>query len=136
MGLNKGKGWPDADVMETLPKIIKNLSLVSSPTGFESWMVIKKDTFEIIGDAGFKGRNAKINQVDIGYGVIKEERRKGYAEEAVRALIKWAFSTELVSEITASCLLDNINSINLLTKIHFMETTRKNGTQYWSLKHE
>jgi ribosomal-protein-alanine N-acetyltransferase len=29
-----------------------------------------------------------------GYSIIKEERRKGFAEEAVREIIKWAFSNE------------------------------------------
>lgn len=53
MGFKKGKSWPDKDVTETLPKIINNLALVEAPAGFESWMIIKKDTFEIIGDAGF-----------------------------------------------------------------------------------
>ena len=79
MGLKKGKSWPDSDVIETLPKIIKNLFKVESPTGFESWMVIKKDSLEIIGDVGFKGFNYKEENIDLGYGIIKEERRKGYA---------------------------------------------------------
>ena len=57
LDLKKGKSWPDDDVIETLPKIINNLSIVDAPTGFESWMIIKKDTSEIIGDAGFKGFN-------------------------------------------------------------------------------
>lgn len=101
MGLNKRKSWSDDDVNEILPKIIDNLSQVESPTGFESWMIIKNDTLEIIGDAGFKGFNYIKKNADIGYGIIKEERRKGYAEEAVKELIKWAFSKDIVKEITA-----------------------------------
>lgn len=88
----KGKSWPDIDVLETLPKIIANLTKVGSPTGYESWMIVKNDTFEIIGDLGFKGFNVENENIDLGYGIIIEERRKGYAEEAVRAIIKWAFS--------------------------------------------
>lgn len=134
MGLKKGKSWPDNDVIETLPKIINNLSQVESPTGFESWMIIKKDTLEIIGDAGFKGFNSEQNSVDIGYGIIKEERRKGYAEEAVTGLIEWVVSTEIVNEITARCSLDNISSINLLTKLNFIEIKRDHEMIYWSLQ--
>lgn len=76
----RGKSWPDIDVLETLPKIINNLAKVGSPRGYESWMIIKKDTLEIIGDLGFKGFNNETESIDIGYGIIKEERRKGYAE--------------------------------------------------------
>ena len=134
IGLNKGKGWPDEDVMETLPRIINNLSRVESPTGFESWMIIKNDSLEIIGDAGFKGFNDQEKNADIGYGIIKEERRKGYAEEAVIALLKWAFAKENVKEITAGCLLDNVSSIHLLKKLNFKETSRDHEFLYWSLQ--
>ena len=136
MGLKKGKSWPDADVIETLPKIINNLSQVKYPTGFESWMIIKNDTFEIIGDLGFKGFNYEEENVDIGYGIIKEEREKGYAEEATSELIKWAFSKERVMEITARCLIDNVNSVKLLKKLNFVETKRENEMIYWSLQNE
>ncbi|MEO6902020.1 MAG: GNAT family N-acetyltransferase [Bacteroidia bacterium] len=136
MGFKKGISWPDEDVKETLPKIINNLSQVKSPTGFESWMIVKNDTLEIIGDAGFKGFNATEKNVDIGYGIIKEERRKGYAEEAVIALIKWAFSKGVVKEITAECLLDNISSIHLLKKLNFIETSKDNETLHWVLQNK
>ena len=133
MGFKKGKSWPDEDVIETLPKIINNLSQVEAPTGFESWMIIKNDTLEIIGDAGFKGYNPEGENIDIGYGIIKEERRNGYAEEAATALIKWAFSNEIVKEITAKCLIDNVGSINLLEKLHFEETKRDDEMAYWMI---
>ncbi len=90
LDLIKGKSWPDEDVLETLPKIINNLLKVEAPTGFESWMIIKKDSQEIIGDLGFKGFNQEEENIDLGYGIIKKERRKGFAEEAAREIIKWA----------------------------------------------
>lgn len=133
LGLKKGKSWPDKDVIETLPKIISNLSKVPSPTGFESWMIIKNETSEIIGDLGFKGFNYNEENIDIGYGLIKEERGKGYAEEATKTLIKWAFSEEIVKEITARCLIDNSSSINLLKKLDFVVTKNDNEMIHWSL---
>lgn len=136
LNLKKGKSWPDNDVIETLPKIINNLSKVEAPTGYESWMIIKKETLEIIGDLGFKGFNYKEGNIDIGYGIIKEERKKGYAEEAVKEIIKWAFSNEIVKEITANCLIENISSINLLTKFNFIELRTENGMKYWNLENK
>ncbi|PIF47509.1 ribosomal-protein-alanine N-acetyltransferase [Chryseobacterium sp. 52] len=134
LGLKKGQGWPYPDVIETLPKIINNLSQVESPTGFESWMIIKNHTFEVIGDGGFKGYHAEEKSIDVGYGITREERRKGYAEEAVTELIRWAFSTGIVNEITARCLLENTNSIHLLKKLNFTERRRDDEMIYWSLQ--
>jgi ribosomal-protein-alanine N-acetyltransferase len=134
IGLKKGKSWPDDDVLETLPKILTNLSLVEAPTGFESWMIIKNDTLEIIGDLGFKGFNYEKRNIDIGYGIIKEERGNGYAEEATKALIKWAFTEDIVKEITARCLIDNTSSIKLLKKLNFDVTKNDNEMIHWSLQ--
>ena len=133
MGLKKGKSWPDNDVIETLPKIINNLSKVEAPTGFESWMIVKNDTSEIIGDVGFKGYNYQEENIDIGYGIIQEERRNGYADEAASALIKWAFSNENIKEITARCLIENVSSIQLLKKMKFIEIKKDENMIYWSL---
>ncbi|WP_228414556.1 GNAT family N-acetyltransferase [Chryseobacterium sp. SNU WT5] len=132
-GLQKGKGWPDDDVMETLPKIIDNLRKVKSPSGFESWIIIKRDTLEIIGDAGFKGFDPAKQNIDLGYGIIKEERKKGYAEEASSSLIQWAFSTDIVAEITANCLIDNISSVHLLQKLNFIKIKIEDKMIYWIL---
>ena len=134
IGLKKGKSWPDDDVLETLPKILANLSLVEAPTGFESWLIIKKDTLEIIGDLGFKGFNYEKGNIDIGYGIIKEERGNGFAEEATKALIKWAFTEDIVKEITARCLIDNTGSIKLLKKLNFNVIKNDNEMIHWSLQ--
>lgn len=134
LGLKKEKRWPDSDFIEIIPKIINNLSLAEGPTGFESWLIIRKDTLEVIGDAGFKGYNFNEKNADIGYGIISEERRKGFAEEAVKELIRWAFSTGIVDEITARCLLDNVNSINFLKKLNFTEIKQDAEMKYWTLQ--
>lgn len=133
LNLKKGKSWPDADVLDTLPRIINNLNKVEYPTGYESWMIIKNDTLEVIGDLGFKGFNNEDQNIDLGYGIIKEERRKGYAAEAVNEIIKWAFSSKELKEITASCLVENISSINLLTKYNFTQDRIENEMVYWRL---
>lgn len=131
--LKRGKNWPDQEILETLPKIIVNLSKVISPTGFESWMVVKKDTNEIIGDVGFKGYNTIFHKADIGYGIIEAERKKGYASEAVKTLIQWAFSVESLTLITATTLIDNTNSIRLLENLHFNQVDQEDDFFYWEL---
>lgn len=133
LDLKRGKGWPDSDVLETLPKIINNLSRVENPTGFESWIVIKKDTREVIGDVGFKGFDDETKSCDIGYGIIEAERRNGYAEEAARTLILWAFSNKSLSHITARCLPENRGSINLLVRLNFEEDKRDAQMIHWIL---
>jgi [ribosomal protein S5]-alanine N-acetyltransferase len=133
LGLQRGLSWPDKDVLETLPKIVENLSKVIAPNGFQSWMIIKNNTLEIIGDLGFKGFNQTDNSIDLGYGIISEERQKGYATEAIEAIINWAFSTNVVQKITANCLIENIYSNRLLYKFNFIQIKTESKMNYWEL---
>ncbi|MGF9908687.1 GNAT family N-acetyltransferase [Brevibacillus porteri] len=136
MELTLGKGWPDEDAMETIPKIIKALELTGEPTGFESWMIITKDGMKIIGDVGFKGAPNAEGEVDIGYGIIEAERKKGYAYEAAEGLANWALLQPDVKKITAKCLLDNKDSAKLLVKMGFTEIKRDDTMIYWSRQKE
>ena len=126
--------WPDDDFIETLPKLINNLKKVFSPTGFENWMIIKKDSKEVIGDVGFKGFSSISQSCDIGYGIAVEHRKKGYASEALKAMIEWAFSDDGIEEVTASCLITNLNSKKLLERLTFKEIDRDKEYIYWSLQ--
>lgn len=133
-GYIKGKSWPDEDVLDTIPRILKNLSKNNYATGFESWLIIKKSTNEIIGDLGFKGYQDETQSIDLGYGIIAEERGNGYAEEASKQLINWAMTFDFIKEITANCLIYNFQSIKLLHKLNFVQKKVANDMVYWSLK--
>lgn len=134
LGLKCGKNWPDQDIIDTLPKIAKNLSYFKYPSGYESWMIIKADTYEIIGDIGFKGYKYIDDSCDLGYGIIEGERKKGYAAEAAIALIQWAFGNKSLKCITATCSLDNEGSARLLQKLQFKELERCEEFIYWILE--
>lgn len=133
-GLIPGDGYPDQETLDTIPKIILNLELVNTPTGFESWLIIIKQEMKIIGDIGFKGIPNQFGEVDLGYGIIETEQRKGYAIEAAKALSNWAFSHPNVKKITAKCLIDNYGSVKILEKLNFKKTAQDESMQYWSLE--
>lgn len=118
MGLVPGAGWPDADTLDTVPRILNNLQKVKSPSGFESWMIIAQSTRRIVGDVGFKGLPNEAGEIDLGYGVIEGERRKGFAIEAAIGILDWAFDQKGVKVITASCRNDNFGSQKILTSLH------------------
>ena len=133
LGISLGTGWPDAAELETVPKILKNLERVNEPSGFESWMIIVRPEMKIIGSTGFKGVPNEEGSIDIGYGIISQEQKKGYAIEAVTALANWALAKNEVNNITARCLLTNSSSARLLEKMKFIEISRDDEMIYWKL---
>lgn len=130
--LKKGRGWPDPDLMESLPRVVIHLEAITAPTGFETWMIIKKETSEIIGDAGFKGAPDINGEIDLGYGIIAHERRKGYALEAACGLRDWALQQAGVQYITASCQKDNLGSAKILAKVGLLQTSTTADMIKWS----
>lgn len=133
MKINPGVSWPDEDMLETLPRIIDKLNLVASPSGFESWIIIEKETNTVIGDTGFKGLPDINGAADIGYGIIASARRKGYATEAVTGLINRAFQQPELRVITASCAPANTGSARVLKGLGFSFKGSNEEMLQWEL---
>jgi RimJ/RimL family protein N-acetyltransferase len=76
------------------------------------------DSRIVIGNGGFKGRPAK-GVVEIGYSLVPEFQQKGYATEAVTALLDWAFAHDDVCSVIAETLPELAASQGLLRKLGF-----------------
>ena len=83
--------------------IKESLLFKKEPNGFEAWIFIDKTYRNIVGDGGFKGDPNENGEIDIGYGIVKSKRRKGYAFEAVSG----GFTNSNVRYITADCMNEN-----------------------------
>jgi RimJ/RimL family protein N-acetyltransferase len=57
----------------------------------------------LIGSGGYKGRPVE-GAVEIGYGMVPEQQRRGYASEAAFALIERAFAFDGVDCVAAQTL--------------------------------
>lgn len=75
-----------------------------------------------MGSIGFKGSANESGEVEVGYGIEEEHRRKGYGLEAVNVMMEWAFQNEKVYYIMAETLADNTASQRLLEKAGFTPT--------------
>lgn len=133
LGITPCDGWPDLETLDTLPRILQNLNKVEEPSGFESWMMIEKSTNTIIGDIGFKGLPNETSEIDLGYGVIASQRKKGFAHEAAAGIVSWAFQQKTVEAITASCHADNIGSQKILSLLNFSVLKQEDEMIYWRL---
>lgn len=67
----------------------------------------------LIGTAGYKGPPVD-GVVEVGYGIVSDQRRKGYASEATNALVAHAFADERVRLIIAETLPELVGSQGVL----------------------
>lgn len=88
--------------------------------------VALRDSGEMIGHAGFHSPPAPdylasyaAEAVEIGYTIYAAHRRRGYAREALVALIRWAHAGHGVPCFVASVSPDNLPSCALLASAGF-----------------
>lgn len=73
----------------------------------------------IVGVAGYKGAPDERGVVEIGYGIVPESRRRGFASEAVEGLLARAFADERVNTVVAHTLPELVASIGVLRSTGF-----------------
>lgn len=74
----------------------------------------------LAGIAGYKGAPDENGIVEIGYGIVTEARRRGYASEAVRGLVGQAFAADRVRTVIAHTFPDLAPSIGVLLSTGFV----------------
>lgn len=90
--------------------------------GWAMWYFILDDGARtVIGNGGFKGEPVN-GLVEIGYSIVPEFQKLGYATEAVGELIAWAFRHEDVHRIIAETFPSFEPSKALLRKLGFRLT--------------
>lgn len=83
------------------------------------WLICEKKTKNAVGEIGFHGVPCRY-AAEIGYGIHEDARGSGYASEAAKALIEWAFSQKDVYFIEAESEPDNAASLHILEKLGFL----------------
>jgi aminoglycoside 6'-N-acetyltransferase I len=75
----------------------------------------------LIGSAGYKGPPDADGTVEIGYGIVRDRHRQGYATETTRGLLARAFARPAVRRVIAETLPELIGSIGVLRKCGFRD---------------
>lgn len=73
----------------------------------------------LIGTAGYKGPPSQDGMVEVGYGIVSDHRRQGYASEAVRGLLARAFAVPALKTVTAETFPELTASIGVLRTCGF-----------------
>jgi len=73
----------------------------------------------VIGSASFKGPPDADGVVEVAYGIVPSQQGRGYATEATRALVAYAFADDRVRVVRAHTAPRNDASGRVLTKCGF-----------------
>jgi RimJ/RimL family protein N-acetyltransferase len=83
--------------------------------------IVRTENGEVVGNCGFTAPPGDDGEVEIAYGVAPEHQGRGYATEAARALIEYAFASGKVRIVRAHTLPTGAASIRVLAKCGFRD---------------
>ena len=85
--------------------------------GFGLWAVLLKDSNELIGDCGCIVQDVEgRSEIEVGYHVRRDLWGKGYATEAARACIEYAFSRLGAERVISMIRPENLQSRRVAEK--------------------
>ncbi len=133
LGATLSPMWPQAEMLEILPR---QAALSVGEECFGIWVMIECESRTIIGDIGFHGPPDDSGTVELGYAVVPDRRRHGYAAEAVSALVRWVLCQPAVTAVVAGCAPSNVASIATLERARFRSTGEREGELRWRCEGE
>lgn len=127
--------WPGADFQEVLPIVADTLR--RNPACSEwSRLIAQRIDGTAIGSMGFLQMPDETGTVEIGYSLIPEYRGYGYATEAGKALVEWAFGQPGVRRVIAECEKDNTASARVLEKLGMKYISQEGDLLKWEMHRE
>jgi [ribosomal protein S5]-alanine N-acetyltransferase len=92
---------PPPYMADALPVVRDRLRERPEETPWWNWLVVDRESGEAVGSVAFAGPVNPEGAVLVGYAIYAEYEGRGYATEAVRAMVAWAFRQPGVREVRA-----------------------------------
>jgi RimJ/RimL family protein N-acetyltransferase len=122
LGVAVPASWPP-DYYER-DDVERALAFVHGAPGWSTWYLIERAAAggRLVGVCGFGGPPSADGTVVLGYSIVSDARRRGYATEATRALVRHAFDDQRVERVVAETFPALVGSIGVLEKSGFHRT--------------
>src|SRR5919112_5704956 len=116
LGVAVPEGWPQFPEAFTPPEDGEPRRSEGPPTDWRDYFFVHPRGRSLVGNGGFTGDPDDSGVVEIGYEIAPEHRNRGFATEAARAMIGYAFAHEEVRAVVAHTLAETNASNAVLRK--------------------
>jgi [ribosomal protein S5]-alanine N-acetyltransferase len=108
---------PPPYMADSLPVVRDRLRAHPEDSGWWNWLVMRQDSREAVGSVAFAGMPDETGAVLIGYAMYPAREGHGYATEAVRAMMEWAFAQPGVKVVRALAPVWNTPAVHVAEKV-------------------
>lgn len=134
--VHRYQGWDRTDPDGVRAAIVEMTGRSpGEPGGWVQLTVEERESERIVGDVGVSPDEHQPGVMKIGYTTAPEFQGSGYATEAVRALVGYAFDTLGADLVRAYASAENIPSIRVAEKVGLRlveRFERRDGDQVWA----
>ena len=121
------KAWPTGEYDRDAMEFFRGCFVQGGEAveGWYGWYAVRPADTEssraLVGAGGYFGPADPAGAVEIGYSVLPEWQRRGYASEIVRMLVARAFTFDAIKQVNAHTTAANPASIAVLRRCGFIE---------------
>lgn len=126
--VHQHQGWARTDPDHVRQEIEEMLQRTPGEPG---WVQFTLETLEdrgLVGDIGLSPRADEPGVVMVGYTIAPDHQRKGYATEAMDALVRYALDQLGADVVRAYADADNVASVLVAEKVGLVVVERFEGT--------
>jgi len=130
LGVDVPRDWPPDLVEADREAFVHELERNPASVGWLPWYWLTNALHSsmLVGFGGFGGPPNEVGRVTLSYAVVPSHQRRGYATEAVGALVRWALSHDTVRVVDAETLPSLAASIAVLERTGFTRAPGESGT--------
>jgi RimJ/RimL family protein N-acetyltransferase len=133
--VNRQQGWERTDVDAVRADIVEmSRRSPGEPGGWVQFTVLDREGGAIVGDVGLALAEPETDVIKVGYTIAPGFQGSGFATEAIRALVDYAFDTLGAEAVRAHASAANAPSIRVAEKVgmHLIEKRAyRDGDEVW-----
>ena len=133
--VHRWQGWGRTDPESVRREIVEMAARAPGESG--GWVqlsVEERETGRLLGDVGISPADDEPGVIKVGYTVAPAAQGRGYATEAIAALVAYAFDRLEADVVRAYASADNLPSIRVAEKVGLRLVERiehRQGDEVW-----
>jgi RimJ/RimL family protein N-acetyltransferase len=109
-------GYPMQGTLIAVEAFLRAVDNGADPGAYGVYQLVRSSDSVVVGDIGFHGPPTRGGSVTVGYGLAPGARGRGYATEALRAVVAWALAQPEVACVEADTTHANLPSQRVMER--------------------
>jgi RimJ/RimL family protein N-acetyltransferase len=110
------RGYPIDGTLVAAEAFLRMVDAGIDPGAYGMYQLVRQADSLVVGDIGFHAPPDSTGTVTVGYGLAAPARGKGYATEALQAVIEWALAQPEVRRVEADTAHGNVPSQRVMER--------------------